>query len=216
MRREFRPDLYLVTDRVLSRGRPVRDIVSAAVRGGVTMVQLREKELPRSRFISQAGEIKEILGGSGIPLIINDDVEVALAVDADGVHLGRDDMPCSGARKLLGKDKIIGLSVESVQDAGKAEETEADYLGISPVFLTPTKRELTRELGLEGVSAIRAASGKPLVGIGGLNNTNAAEVIRAGADGVAVVSAICSAEDPEYAARELFEIIQRVKRQGKR
>ena len=215
MKSRFRPDLYLVTDRALSMGREVRDIVSAAVRGGVTMVQLREKDLTRDQFINEAIKVKGILADTGVPLIINDDVEVALAVDADGVHLGRDDMPCSEARKLLGDDRIIGLSVESVRDAEKAEELEADYLGISPVFLTPTKRELTRELGLEGVSAIRAVSGKPLVGIGGLNNTNAEEVIRAGVDGVAVVSAICSAEDPEYAARELFEIIQGVKA-GKR
>ena len=215
MKSRFRPDLYLVTDRALSMGREVGDIVSAAVRGGVTMVQLREKDLTRDQFINEAVKVKEILADTGIPLIINDDVEVALAVDADGVHLGKDDMPCSEARKLLGDDRIIGLSVESVRDAEKAEELEADYLGISPVFLTPTKRELISELGLEGVSAIRAVSGKPLVGIGGLNNTNAAEVIRAGVDGVAVVSAICSAEDPEYAARELFEIIQGVKA-GKR
>jgi len=215
MKSRFRPDLYLVTDRALSMGREVRDIVSAAVRGGVTMVQLREKDLTRDQFVNEAVKVKGILADTGVPLIINDDVEVALAVDADGVHLGRDDMPCSEARKLLGDNRIIGLSVESVRDAEKAEELEADYLGISPVFLTPTKRELTRELGLEGVSAIRAVSGKPLVGIGGLNNTNVEEVIRAGVDGVAVVSAICSAEDPEYAARELFEIIQGVKA-GKR
>ncbi|MBD3179611.1 MAG: thiamine phosphate synthase [Candidatus Latescibacteria bacterium] len=213
MSRDFNPDLYLVTDRNLSRGRPVREIVEAAVRGGVTMVQLREKDSSAREFVESARQLKRLLSPAGVPLIINDRVDVALAAGADGVHIGQEDIPFEAAREILGPEKIIGLSVESAEDALEADRLDVDYLGISPVFLTQTKTELTRELGLEGVRKIKSVTSHLLVGIGGLNASNLADVILAGADGVAVVSALCSADDPEEAALELSQAIRMSKKE---
>jgi thiamine-phosphate pyrophosphorylase len=197
--------LYLVTDRELSLGRATVDIVAAAVRGGVRCIQLREKRASTRAFIEEARAVKAVLAPleSRIPLIINDRLDVALAVGADGVHLGQNDMPLGDARQLVGGTMIIGISVESVTDALAAAAGGADYLGISPVYATPTKADTAAPLGLEGVRAIRAAVSLPLVGIGGINQNNAAEVMRAGADGVAVVSAIVSAVCPTTAALAL-------------
>jgi thiamine-phosphate pyrophosphorylase len=195
--------LYLVTDRGLSRGRATLDIVGAAVQGGVTCVQLREKTCSTRVFIAEALAIRDFLRARGIPLIINDRVDVALAVGADGVHLGQSDMPLAMARSLLGRSQIIGVSVESLKDAAEAEKGGADYLGVSPIFATATKTDTAAPLGLEGLRAIRRAVKLPLVGIGGLGPGNAAQVIASGADGVAVVSAIVAAADPELAAREI-------------
>lgn len=200
--------LYLVTDRVLSRGRSTRDIVESAIRGGVTCVQLREKAATTREFIRVAQEIRGLLASRRIPLIINDRLDVALAVKADGVHLGQKDMPIEMARPLSGQQMIIGISVESVEDAVAAEKGGADYLGVSPVFGTPTKTDTAPALGLEGLAAIRRHVKLPLVAIGGLNPDNAAAVIHSGADGVAVVSAIVSAPEPQRAARQLLDVIQ--------
>lgn len=202
--------LYLVTDRGLSLGRKTVNIVAAAVRGGITCVQLREKELSTREFIAEARAVKALLAGleRHIPLIINDRLDVALAVEADGVHLGQNDMPISYARRIAGDTLIIGISVESVQDAVTAEAAGADYLGISPVFATPTKSDTAAPLGLTGVQAIRAAVSLPLVGIGGINQTNAAAVLQAGANGVAVVSAIVAASCPRSAAAALYQQIK--------
>ena len=199
--------LYLVTDRGLSRGRSILEIVSAAVHGGTTVVQLREKDCSTRDFIEQALAIKEFLKGHGVPLIINDRVDVAQAVKADGVHLGQTDMPLEMAKKILGGSMIIGISAESLQDAIEAEQGGADYLGVSPIYATPTKTDTSPPLGLEGLREIRKVVRLPLVGIGGLNRDNAAEVIRNGADGVAVVSAIVAADDPQAAADALKQII---------
>lgn len=204
--------LYLVTDRGLSRGRPTPDIVRAAVRGGVTCVQLREKACSTREFIAEALAVRDFLKSRGIPLIINDRVDIALAVGADGVHLGQGDMPLSMARSILGKSKIIGISAESLRDAVEAESAGADYLGVSPIFATPTKTDTAAPLGLEGLRAIRREVKLPLVAIGGLNASNAAAVIAGGADGVAVVSTIVAAEDPERAARELARHIAQARR----
>ena len=199
--------LYLVTDRGLAQGRSTLDIVKAAVQGGVTCVQLREKECPTLEFIEQALSIKEFLSARGIPLIINDRLDVAQAVGADGIHLGQTDMPLDMARAIAGDSMIIGISAESLEDAIEAEKGGADYLGVSPIYATPTKTDTAPPLGLEGLRQIRQAVDIPLVGIGGLNRDNAAEVIRGGADGVAVVSAIVAAEDPRAAAEELSQLI---------
>lgn len=207
--------LYLVTDRGLALGRETVNIVAAAVRGGITCVQLREKEASTREFIAEARAVKALLAGleRPIPLIINDRLDVALAVGADGVHLGQTDMAISDARRIAGDELIIGISVESVQDAVTAEAARADYLGISPVFATPTKSDTAAPLGLAGVRAIRAAVSLPLVGIGGINQTNAATVLQAGADGVAVVSAIVAAACPRSAAAALHQQIkQRVEK----
>ena len=199
--------LYLVTDRGLSRGRSTLEIVTAAVHGGATVVQLREKDCSTREFIEQALAIKKFLKDHGVPLIINDRVDVAQAVEADGVHLGQTDMPLGVAKKILGDSMIIGISAESLQDAIEAEKGGADYLGVSPIYATPTKTDTAPPLGLEGLREIRKAVRIPLVGIGGLNRDNAAEVIRNGAEGVAVVSAIVAADDPKAAAVALKQII---------
>ena len=200
--------LYLVTDRGLAGGRTTLEIVSAAVHGGATVVQLREKDCSTRDFIEQALTIKKFLNAGRIPLIINDRVDVAQAVKADGVHLGQTDMPLETAKKILGDSMIIGISAESLQDAIEAEKGGADYLGVSPIYATPTKTDTAPPLGLKGLREIRKAVKLPLVGIGGLTGKNAADVIRNGADGVAVVSAIVAADDPEAAARELKHVIE--------
>jgi thiamine-phosphate pyrophosphorylase len=199
--------LYLVTDRGLARGRSTLDIVKAAVSGGVTCVQLREKGCSTLEFIEQALAIKNFLEERKVHLIINDRLDVALAVAADGVHLGQSDMPLEMARKIAGPSMLIGISAESVQDAVEAEKGGADYLGVSPVYATPTKTDTVPPLGLEGLREISKRVEIPLVGIGGLNKSNAAEVIRNGADGVAVVSAIVAADDPGASAINLKQII---------
>jgi thiamine-phosphate pyrophosphorylase len=204
--------LYLVTDRGLARGRSTLEIVSAAVHGGATVVQLREKDCSTRDFIEQGLAIQDFLKDHGVPLIINDRVDVAMAVKADGVHLGQTDMPLGLAKKILGDTMIIGISAESVQDAIQAEKGGADYLGVSPIYATPTKTDTAPPLGLKGLREIRKAVRLPIVGIGGLNRNNAAEVIRNGADGVAVVSAIVAADDPEVAARELKREIEEAKK----
>lgn len=199
-------DLHLVTDRELCRGRDLIDIVQAAVQGGVSIVQLREKECPTRDFIEFGRAIMAVLKPTAIPLLINDRIDIALAIGADGVHIGQSDMPYGDARRLLGPDAIIGLSVESEAHALEAEDLDVDYLGLSPVFVTPTKSELTQQLGLKGVGRIRQISRHRLVAIGGLHIGNIPSVLEAGADGVAVVSAICSAVDPLQAAQQLSKL----------
>ena len=201
--------LYLVTDRSLSKGRPTSEIVAGAVAGGVTCVQLREKQCGTREFVDEALALKPLLKDCNIPLIINDRLDVALAVEADGVHLGQDDMPITMARAIAGSSLIIGISAESTEDALRAEQEGADYIGISPVFATPTKTDTGPPLGLDGVRKIREVVDIPLVGIGGINELNAAEVIAAGADGIAVVSAIVSADDPAAATRTLKSLVDR-------
>jgi thiamine-phosphate pyrophosphorylase len=204
--------LYLVTDRGLARGRTTLEIVKAAVHGGATVVQLREKDCSTRELIEQAFSIKEFLKDHGVPLIINDRLDVAQAVKADGVHLGQSDMPLGFAKQILGNAMVIGISAESIEDAIEAEKGGADYLGVSPIYATPTKTDTAPALGLEGLKKIRRTVKLPLVGIGGLSKENAAEVIRSGADGVAVVSAIVAADDPETAARELRHAIKRAQK----
>ncbi len=199
--------LYLVTDRGLAKGRSTLDIVRSAVQGGVTCVQVREKECSTLDFIEQAQSIKDYLQSKRVPLIINDRVDVALAVEADGVHLGQTDMPLDMAKKIIGDAMIIGISAESLEDAIAAERGGADYIGVSPIYATPTKTDTAPPLGLSGLQAIRRKVSLPLVGIGGLNRNNAAAVIRHGGDGVAVVSAIVAADDPTQAAGDLKQII---------
>jgi len=204
--------LYLVTDRELSRGRTTQQIVEAALRGGVTCVQLREKTCSTLEFITHALSIKDHLKRHNVPLIINDRVDIAQAVNADGVHLGQSDMPIEMAKVILKDSMIIGISAESLKDAVQAEKDGADYIGVSPIFATPTKTDTAPPLGLEGLREMRKSVKIPLVGIGGLNKKNAGEVIKNGADGVAVVSAIVAADDPEKAARELSKIVEQARR----
>lgn len=199
--------LYLVTDRDLCLGRKLEDVVAKAVAGGVTMVQLREKDAPTGEFIALGRRLKALLSPLGVPLIINDRVDVALAVDADGVHIGQSDMPYELARRLMGPDKIIGLSVESMADLEAANAiADLDYVGISPVYATPTKEDTAEPFGLEGLRKAVALSTHPTVAIGGMNCDTIGDVMATGCDGVAVVSAICSAPSPSKASEELLHI----------
>jgi thiamine-phosphate pyrophosphorylase len=200
--------LYLVTDRGLCGGRALEDVVAQAVQGGVACVQLREKELGTRAFVSLAVALKALLAPAKVPLIINDRLDVALASGADGLHVGQEDMPCALVRRFMGPGAIIGLSVETWEDVERAQDLDVDYLGVSPVFPTPTKTDTKAAWGLEGIQRIRAFSRHPLVGIGGLNLGNAAQAVQAGADGIAVVSAICASADPRLATRELADRIQ--------
>lgn len=200
--------LYLVTDRELSLGRSLEEVVAEAVRGGVTVVQLREKDASTGEFIELARRLMQLLKPLDIPLIINDRVDVALAVDADGVHIGQSDMSYEDARRLLGPDKIIGLSVENFDDIEAANALDVDYIGISPVYGTPTKTDTAEPFGLEGLRKAVQMSVHPTVAIGGMNASTIGEVIAAGADGVAVVSAICSAKNICEATSELKVIVE--------
>ena len=200
--------LYLVTDRELSLGRSLEEVVSEAVKGGVTVVQLREKDASTGEFIELARRLMTLLKPLRIPLIINDRVDVALAVNADGVHIGQSDMSYEDARRLLGPDKIIGLSVENFKDVEAANALDVDYIGISPVYGTPTKTDTAEPFGLEGLRKAVQMSVHPTVAIGGMNASTIAEVMAAGTDGVAVVSAICSAENTRKATSDLRAIVE--------
>jgi thiamine-phosphate pyrophosphorylase len=206
MSRPFDPFLYLVTDRVLAGPRPLDEIVEEALDGGVTLVQLREKTLAHQPFVDEARRLRELCHQYAIPLIVNDNVAVAREAGADGVHLGQTDVSVAEARRIMGPDAIIGLSVESVEQAQAAADLDVDYLAASPVFLTPTKIDTAPPLGLGGLRAIRTAWDKPLVAIGGINLTNARDVLGAGADGLAVISALMAAPDPCQAAREFSRL----------
>ena len=199
--------LYFVSDRGLCGDKPLTDVILQAIRGGAACIQLREKEITTRSFVEEARRIKALMAPFRVPLIINDRLDVALAVKADGVHVGQDDMPYETARKLMGPEAIIGISVETWEDVERAEGIDVDYLGVSPVFATPTKTDTQKPWGLEGLIRIRAFSRHPLIAIGGLNTSNAEAVVMAGADGVAVVSAICASPDPYAASRELSSII---------
>jgi thiamine-phosphate pyrophosphorylase len=195
--------LILVTDRALTCGRDLQDVVTAAVQGGVTCVQLREKQLGGADFLAQALALKALLAPRNIALVINDRVDVALACGAQGVHLGQSDMPVEDARRLLPPNVFIGWSVETMIDVVRSAALPVDYLGVSPIFATLTKTDTKAPWGLQGLQQVRAASVLPLVAIGGLHAGNALDVLRAGADGLALVSALCSAQDPQAAAATL-------------
>jgi len=194
--------LHLVTDSVLCGERGVLAVVEAAVRGGATCVQLREKVLDTRAFVERARALKALLAPLGVPLIINDRLDVALACGADGVHVGQSDMPPEEVRRWMPR-ALIGLSVESLAQLSAAEREPVDYYGVSPVFATSTKSDAAPALGLAGLRALRARTTRPLVAIGGIAHGNAGAVMVAGADGLAVVSALCSAPDPAEAARSL-------------
>jgi thiamine-phosphate pyrophosphorylase len=195
--------LCLVTDSALANGRSLAGIMAAAVNGGVTMVQLREKTASTRAFIEQARMLKRLLAPLHVPLLINDRIDVALAAGADGAHVGQQDMPVALARQLLGPAAIIGLSITELGQVSDRDVELADYLGVGPIFAQSTKLDATPPLGLDGLAAVRRATGKPIVAIGGISAANAAAVRSAGADGIAVVSAIMGADDPRAAAAAL-------------
>ena len=199
--------LHLVTDSTLCGARGIEAVVEAAVRGGATCVQLREKALDTRPFVERARALKALLAPLGVPLLINDRVDVALACGADGVHVGQRDMAPEDARRLMPPGSIVGLSIESAAQVIAAERAPVDYYGLSPVFDTPTKTDAAPPLGLAGVRRIRAMTMRPLVAIGGIGFENAASVMAAGADGLAVVSLLCQAADPAAAAHRLRQLM---------
>ena len=202
--------LYLVTDRRWLGERTLWDGVEEAIRGGATLVQLREKEISSKEYLELAQRVKEVTDRHDIPLIINDRIDIALAIDADGVHLGPEDLPVPIARKLLGDDKIIGSSAASVDEALLFQAQGADYLGVGAVFPTATKRG-TEKVGLEDLRGIKSAVHIPVVAIGGINAENAKPVMETGVDGVAVVSAIMNQTDIREAARQLLSLLRGAK-----
>jgi len=201
--------LYLVADAEFAAGRDLLGIVDAAVQGGVTVVQLRAKALPFQEFLALGLRAADRLAGTGVPLLINDRVDIALACGADGVHLGQEDMPLATARKILGGDRIIGISANTVEEARAAELGGADYIGASPAFATATKETALPVLGPEGVRSIKRAVRIPVVAIGGIGTTNAAALADSGADGIAVISAVLGAPDARRAAEDLRRAFKR-------
>jgi thiamine-phosphate pyrophosphorylase len=196
--------LYLVADAGAAEGRDLPALVDAAVEGGVTVVQLRAKDLPKTDILALAGEISRRLRSREIPLLVNDHPDVAKACGAAGVHLGQDDMPVAFARRLLGREAVIGISVNTPDEARRAELEGADYVGAGPAFATSTKETALAVLGPQGIGQIRRATALPIVAIGGIAPANAPELARAGASGIAVVSAILGAPDPRRAAADLL------------
>jgi len=202
--------LYLVTDRRWLGERTLWYGVEEAIRGGVTLVQLREKEISSKEYLELAQRVKEVTDRHGIPLIINDRIDIAMAIDADGVHLGPEDLPIPLARRLLGNGKIIGASAASVDEALLFQAQGADYLGVGALFPTATKQG-TEKVGLEELRRIKAAVHIPVVAIGGINAKNAGPVMETGVDGVAVVSAIMDQTDIREAARRLLHLLKGAK-----
>ncbi|WMC10426.1 thiamine phosphate synthase [Oceanimonas pelagia] len=198
--------LYLVTDDRQPIG-TLQTVVAEAVAGGVTLVQVREKHGDVRAFIERAEAVQEVLKGTGVPLIINDRVDVALAVNADGVHLGQSDMPAAHARRLLGPERLLGLSVETEQQLFESELLPVDYLGLSAIFATPTKTDLNRHWGIDGLRQALKYSSRPIVAIGGIHAGNLPEVAQTGVHGVALVSAICRAPCPRSAAQALGRLM---------
>jgi thiamine-phosphate diphosphorylase len=201
------PTLYVILDRVAARGRDLDEILAATLEGGCRMVQLREKEWPSGRLLPLA----ERLGGrcrrAGVTFIVNDRVDLAVAAGADGVHLGQDDLPPRAARPLLRPGMILGRSTHTLAQAERARDEAADYVAVGSMFETATKPDFELA-GPDLLRRIRPLTPQPLVGIGGITHENVGDVIRAGADGVAVISAVCGAPDPAAATRRLLAAIR--------
>ncbi len=200
--------VYVVLDRDFTAGRPLHDVAEAAIRGGATILQLRDKSSDIRRFYADATQILAIARAAGVPLIINDRVDIALAVDADGVHVGEDDLPVEATRRLVGPDRFVGASAGSVEAARAAIAAGADHLGVGPVYeARATKTDAGPPVGLTLIHTIAALGAIPIVGIGGITAENAGAVIAAGAAGVAVISTIGLAPDVETATRTLAQSV---------
>ncbi|MCY6485807.1 thiamine phosphate synthase [Clostridium aestuarii] len=200
--------LYLVTDRSFLNGRSLKECVEEAIKGGATLVQVREKDISTRKFYNVALEIKEVTAKYNVPLIINDRLDIALAVDAEGVHLGQKDMSIKLARKILGEDKIIGISAGNIQEALEAERDGADYVGLGTVFFTGTKKDIDTPIGTEGLREIVEEIKIPSVAIGGINENNTEEVMKTGVNGISVISAILNKDNIKEASDNLFNIIK--------
>ena len=200
--------IYLVTDEACLHGRPLLKCVEEALAAGVTLVQYRAKAADGGVLYAEACKLKELCDKYNVPLIINDRLDIALAVGAAGVHLGQDDLPCAVARRLLGEDFIIGVSAHNPAEAVQAVSEGADYLGCGAVFGTATKHDVAK-LGLENLRAIRKAVAVPMVGIGGITADNYAEVLATGADGAAIVSGILAQDDISAVVKKLVATKQK-------
>jgi thiamine-phosphate pyrophosphorylase len=204
--------VYVITGRRIAGDRSILDVVRAAIRGGASVVQLREKTAATREIVELGQALREITRPAGIPLIVNDRLDIALAIGAEGVHVGHDDMPVGLARRLIGPDRLLGASPETVSEARQMERDGADYLGVGDVYGTPSKSDAGPPIGVDGLTEVIRAVSIPVVAIGGITLENAGAVIQAGAAGVAVISAVVSAPDPEAAARRLRELVN-VKRE---
>lgn len=200
--------LYLVTDRDILGNRNLCKAVEDSIKGGVSIVQLREKFVDDETFLKIAKEVQKITKKYNVPLIINDNVKIAKEIDAEGVHIGQSDKPLEETRKILGKDKIIGVSVGSLDEALKAQKGGADYLGIGTIFYTGTKKDINEPLGIEKLKTIVENISIPSVAIGGIHLNNIEEVMKTGVNGVAVISEILGKEDIENATRTLLSFIK--------
>ncbi|NKL34702.1 thiamine phosphate synthase [Rhizobium sophorae] len=209
--RAFDLSLYLVLDPDLCAGIGMVETARLAVAGGATMVQLRDKHAGTIRMIETGRALKQALDGTGALLIINDDVEAAIAIGADGLHIGQEDMDARKARAMVGAEMILGLSVESEVLANAVDPDLIDYTGVGPVFATPTKADHKQPIGFDGLARLVKASPVPSVAIGGLKADHVAEVFAAGARGLAVVSAICGTPDPEAATRRIAAEIRKAR-----
>jgi len=210
MTRRFDPTLYLVTDPELARGRRLTDVVGAAVWGGVTLVQLRDKHAGGRALLETACTLKSVLDPLGVPLLVNDRVDVAHAAGA-GCHVGQSDLPTAAARAILGPDAILGVSLDDPAQARAIDPEQVDYVAHGPFAATATKADAGGPTGAEGLAATRRLTGLPLIAIGGIDARNAAAAIRAGAAGVAVVSAIMASPAPAAASRELRAAVDAVR-----
>lgn len=199
--------IYLVTDDGCLQGRALLDCVREALEGGVTLVQYRAKTASSAEMYAEALQLKALCDSFNVPLIINDRLDIAMAVGAAGVHLGQDDLPCAAARKILGEDYIIGVSAHNPAEAKAALQSGADYLGCGAVFGTATKADV-KKLGTDGLAAICKAKGLPVVGIGGVTADNYREVRAAGADGAAIVSGILAQPDIRATVRAIAKVNQ--------
>ena len=216
MRKPFDLSLYLVLDPDLCGPLGMVETTRAAVAGGVTMVQLRDKRATTAEMIEAGRALQAVLAGAGVPLVVNDDVEAAIALRADGLHVGQDDCDARSARERIGPGMILGVSVETEPLAAAIDPAIVDYAGVGPVFATATKPDHKQPVGLDGLARLVAASPVPAVAIGGLKAEHAASVFAAGADGLAVISAICGKPDPRRAAEEIAEAIAAARQEMRR
>lgn len=200
--------LYLVTDRHQTGGRPLRDVVHAALRAGVRAVQLREKDLPIRSLLALARDLTELAGMHGARILVNDRADVCLAAGSGGVHLPAQGLPVGAARGLVGPDRLIGVSAHSADEAARAEQEGADFVVLGPIFETPSKRAFGPPIGLRELERARMRCRVPLFGIGGITKDRVRDVRKAGARGVAVVGSVMAAEDVERASRELLRALE--------
>ena len=202
--------LYFITDSKLTK-KTVIDDVKAAIKGGVRVIQYREKNASARQMVEEAKEIKKICKKNGVIFIVNDRVEVALAVDADGVHISEEDMPYKYARKLLGKNKIIGLSAHSVKQALQNQKHGADYTSIGPIYFTTTKKPAKAPIGLEPIKQLKNKLNIPFVAIGGIKETSIKDVLQAGAKNIAIISGIVAKDNVEQTVKKLINVINKRK-----